>query len=357
MTSVYSAPAKLNFGLRVLGRRDDGYHVLESVFVPIELGDEVEIDFDGLSPAGAGASSPAPDELQVDFEAVCDDGLPGSKELGSPGDNLVVRAARAYLALAGLSGRVGIRLRKSIPVGAGLGGGSSDAGAVLRALSRAFPGRVPDEEQLDLATGLGADVPFFLRPAPSLIGGIGEEITPLDGLPEVWLLLVNPGVSLVTAEVFAAYDQVAPALTLDPSRYTMRSLEEPGAALRATEPLRAILNASTNPHATSSLNTDLDQRSAGPNQGVEDPVAGLELDRAPFENDLEASAIKLCPQIAGLQDRVRELGARHTAMSGSGATIYGIFENHDAAHSALERANFEGPIWASVTRTLGGSID
>ncbi len=350
MTSVYSAPAKLNFGLRVLGRREDGYHVLESVFVPIELGDEVEIDFDGLSPAGVGASSPAPDELQVDFEAVCDDGLPGSKELGSPGDNLAVRAARAYLALAGLSGRVGIRLRKSIPVGAGLGGGSSDAGAVLRALSRAFPGRVSDEKQLDLATGLGADVPFFLRPAPSLIGGIGEEITPLDGLPEVWLLLVNPGVSLVTAEVFAAYDRVAPALTLDPSRYTMRSLEEPGAALRATEPLRAILNASTHPRSTSSLHTGLDQ-------GVEDPVSELDVDRAPFENDLEASAIKLCPQIAGLQDRVRELGARHTAMSGSGATIYGIFENHDAACSALERANFEGPIWASVTRTLGESID
>ena len=172
---------------------------------------------------------------------------------------------------------------------------------------------------LALAWELGADVPFFLAPEPSLVRGIGEQISPLKGLPGSWLVLANPGVSLATAEVFEIFDSREPALTLDRSRYTMRSLDGLG----------------TDPRAAESLSQAFD--------------SGL------LENDLEAAATELCPAIGVLQEQLGELGARWTGMSGSGATVYGVFADEEQARLALERARFEAPIWACVAQTQGGS--
>jgi 4-diphosphocytidyl-2-C-methyl-D-erythritol kinase len=294
------APAKINLGLRIVGRREDGYHLLESVFVPLALADELSIE------VGRGFSGDP--EPQVDLS------LEGQPELPADGSNLAVAAARAFLRAAGPAHdgvRVQIQLRKRIPVAAGLGGGSSDAGAVLRGLAELLP-----ESEVALpeaALAVGADVPFFLAPTPSLVAGIGERIEPLAGLPELAVLLANPGISLSTAEVYELYDQGVgerdPSLTAAGPGSTMRALSSLG--------------------------------------GDPDALAGLPA----LQNDLEAAAIRLCPPIAGLRDRIRATGAIQVGMSGSGATVYGLFETKAEAEQAREAAGFDETTWTCVTVT------
>jgi 4-diphosphocytidyl-2-C-methyl-D-erythritol kinase len=333
MTSTVTvfAHAKLNLGLRVLGCRSDGYHLLESVFVPIALADSLEIEFGDLGPV---AGSPA---VEIGFEIESDPGLPGAGAVGPPERNLAVRAARSFCGEAGLSGRLQLRLSKRIPVGAGLGGGSSDAGTVLRALDARFPGCVAAERLLGLAVALGADVPFFLRATPSRVGGIGEEISPLTGLRPLSLLLANPGVSLSTADVFSAFDRAQSALTLGPSRSTLRALEGPGAAPRSADSLVTAFNSALSSRANS-------ERSKASSAMT---IPNL------LTNDLEPFATFLCPQVSELQEQIRRLGTHNTAMSGSGATVYGVFPDDETARDALERAEFKAPIWACATRSLG----
>jgi 4-diphosphocytidyl-2-C-methyl-D-erythritol kinase len=187
---------------------------------------------------------------------------------------------------------VRIRLTKRIPAAAGLGGGSSDAGAVLRALAASFPDALDAGTLARLALRLGADVPFFLAPRPARVGGIGERIQPLADLPPFDCVLANPGVPLSTAAVFAAFD---------------------------AEPTRSA--------------PALDR--------------GLGLDLA---NDLEPAAGRLCPAIGPLRDRLRAVGARAVGLSGSGPTVFGIFPDAAEATSALARAAFPSPIWARVAQ-------
>lgn len=311
--TIVSAPAKLNFGLRVVGQRADGYHLLESLFVPLDLADRLTLQFDAIAPASEAG------ELEIDCDMICPGALATGSVLPAPAQNLAARAARRFLEGAELSGKLSIRLEKSIPIGAGLGGGSSDAGAILRALGQRFPAAVSRQALLEIATELGADVPFFLAPEPAVVRGIGEQICPLPELSAHWLLLANPGVPLATAEVFEIFDREASALTLARSRSTMRALDRLGAGPRVAE----------------SLSNAFD--------------SGL------LDNDLEAVATSLCPLVGELKGRLRELGARWTGMSGSGATVYGVFADEGRARSALERAKFKAPIWACVTRTRGGS--
>jgi 4-diphosphocytidyl-2-C-methyl-D-erythritol kinase len=266
------APAKLNLGLRVRGRRADGYHELESVFVPLDLADAVELEI---------ASAPRP-------EATLALAAPAA---GVPADatNLALRAALEFLAAAGLARAVRIRLEKRIPAAAGLGGGSSDAGAVLRGLAASFPQALAPPALARLALSLGADVPYFLDPRPARVGGVGERIEPLAGLPAFACLLANPGVRLATAAVFAAFDA-----------------------------------------------------GAGPPPPPDvDPELGLDLG-----NDLAPAAERLCPAIAELRERLRRAGARAVGLSGSGPTVFGIFADAEAAGRA--RAAFPAPVWCRV---------
>jgi 4-diphosphocytidyl-2-C-methyl-D-erythritol kinase len=186
-TSV-RAPAKLNLGLRITGRRGDGYHQLDSLFVPIDLADELEVE---LAPAGCASVA-----LVL---------AGGGRDLPPGAENLATRAAREFLDAAELRVGVTLRLAKRIPVAAGLGGGSSDAAAALRGLAELCPGALAPAELAALALRLGADVPYFLDPRPARVRGIGEQVEPV-ALPGLWLLLAHPGVGLSTAEVYRAWD-------------------------------------------------------------------------------------------------------------------------------------------------------
>ncbi|MCH8092794.1 MAG: 4-(cytidine 5'-diphospho)-2-C-methyl-D-erythritol kinase [Proteobacteria bacterium] len=180
-----AAPAKINLYLHLLGRRDDGYHLLDSLIVFLDFADTVSVRLaDGLSLGLSGPSATA---------------------LEGTGDNLVLDAARALAEAGGCKAGAAIELTKRVAVAAGLGGGSADAAATLLALSTLWRLDLPHARLADIALGLGADVPVCLASRPAFVGGIGEELEPAPSLPPVWVTLVNPGKALATKDVFAAH--------------------------------------------------------------------------------------------------------------------------------------------------------
>jgi 4-diphosphocytidyl-2-C-methyl-D-erythritol kinase len=185
-----AAPAKLNLYLRVLGRRPDGYHEIETLFLPVPgLVDRLTLD-----------ELPAPGlELQISEPA-----LPCDRQ------NLVWRAAEAFAEAAGLTPRWRFTLEKHIPLAGGLGGGSSDAAATLRLLNHACGSPLPPARLHALAAGLGADVPFFLDPRPAVGRGIGELLEPVAGLKVPALIVVNPGFPSATPWAYAHWADVPP---------------------------------------------------------------------------------------------------------------------------------------------------
>ena len=179
-----AAPAKVNLSLLVTGRRDDGYHLLDSVVVFGPVADIVHArPADGLSLTLAG---------------------PFAAGLGAEPDNLVLRAARALAAWAGRPPGAALVLEKHLPVASGIGGGSADAAATLRVLCRLWQLSPPPEDLARLALRLGADVPVCLASRPARMTGVGEGLLPLPPPPRCGLLLVNPGVAVSTAAVFRA---------------------------------------------------------------------------------------------------------------------------------------------------------
>jgi 4-diphosphocytidyl-2-C-methyl-D-erythritol kinase len=173
------APAKLNLFLHVLGRRADGYHELQSVFVPIDLADTLDLE---LRDDGA---------IERNGDAV-----------GDPSNDLPVRAAQLLQAESATSLGVSINVEKRIPPGSGMGGGSSDAATTLIALNRLWRLGWPRAKLSALGQRLGADVPFFLGPGPAFVEGIGERLTPL-GFEPAWFAVVKPQAAVATAEIFA----------------------------------------------------------------------------------------------------------------------------------------------------------
>ncbi|MBI3515812.1 MAG: 4-(cytidine 5'-diphospho)-2-C-methyl-D-erythritol kinase [Proteobacteria bacterium] len=184
---VRAAPAKLNLTLRVVGRRADGYHELDSVVAFTRLGDVVRAQ--------------AADDITLALDGPFASALANA---GAAADNLVLRAAHALASAAGAPRGARLTLTKNLPIASGIGGGSADAAATLQALS-ALWGTMLERRQLHaLGLALGADVPVCLNGAPCRMQGIGETLTPLAGLPAAPILLVNPGVPLATAAVFRA---------------------------------------------------------------------------------------------------------------------------------------------------------
>ncbi|MCC2112285.1 MAG: 4-(cytidine 5'-diphospho)-2-C-methyl-D-erythritol kinase [Hyphomicrobiales bacterium] len=280
------APAKLNLALHVTGRRSDGYHLLESLVVFADISDVVTAEADSdLSLRRSGAFA---------------------ERLGPPEDDLVLRAAarlRNELTARGTTiGGARLHLEKNLPVASGLGGGSADAAATLRALCRLWVPQIPaaviEPLLAEIAVGLGADVPMCLASWPALVSGIGEQIAAYDGLPgDLHLVLVNPGVGLATPEVFRALDR------------------------RENPPPPPL-----------------------PDQ-FEDVAALVEW-LGESRNDLQASAIGLAPEIgvalALIGSNADCLLAR---MSGSGATSFGIFATADAATDAAAAIAATHPDW------------
>jgi len=259
-----AAPAKINLYLRVLGRRADGYHDLDSWMHKIALSDRLAI------------SLRAEPGLTL---AVGDDRLPADAT------NLVSRAASAFFAACRLSDSVGadIILEKNIPLAAGLGGGSSDAAATLLALNSlcGLPLAAPALAELGLS--LGADVPLFLFDAPAAFAsGVGEILRPAPVLTGYRLVLVNPGFPVSTRDVFSR--------------------------LSLTEKRKKIKKAPS----------------------VDDLDLGLDLGLGlALENDLEAVTMAMHPEIARIKERLLSFGATAALMSGSGATVFGLFAMRD----------------------------
>jgi 4-diphosphocytidyl-2-C-methyl-D-erythritol kinase len=282
--SAEKAPAKVNLTLRVLRRRADGRHDIESLVAFADVGDALT-----FTPGGALA-------LTV--------GGPTAAAAGDVADNLVLKAARALAErVEGLKlGR--FMLSKRLPVAAGLGGGSADAAAALRLLARANDLAPHDPRLMQAAQATGADVPVCLDPRARLMRGIGDILSdPLD-LPRLFALLVNPGVAVMTREVFAALS-VAPTAQ--------------------TEQL-------------------------GPPAGA----AALLAEIANGRNDLEAPAIELQPVIADVLSVLRKLpGCRVARMSGSGATCFGLFDSTRAATAAARTLRVGYPAWWVRATVLG----
>ena len=300
-------PAKVNLGLALVGTRSDGYHLLESVFAPIALWDEVELEVR----SGAG-----------DIALVCgpplDPELPEAvREVPTGPENLVWRAARLFCERSGFGASIRIGLRKGIPAGAGLGGGSSDAAAVLLGLAELAGRSIDPGELAKWALALGADVPFFLSPGTALVTGIGERIERLTAVPELALVLVNPGKTLATADVYRMADTLAGALTKNRSGSTMRAF-------------------------------------SGLTQTHRDLAPALQ---DLLINDLEPAARQLCPPIARIADRLDRVGAIAVSMTGSGATVLGVFRSEAEAGEAEKRLRAEDEAsgercWIRATRTL-----
>jgi 4-diphosphocytidyl-2-C-methyl-D-erythritol kinase len=227
------ARAKINLYLHVLGRRADGYHLLDSLVVFAETGDEIAV-----------AHSHA---LSLKIVG------PFAGDLAADDDNLVLRAARGLRNLVGFQAGAEITLTKNLPVASGIGGGSADAAATLQALMTLWTIE-PDRAAVErLALSLGADVPVCLAGRPSFMGGIGEEVEPVASLPEAHLLLVNPGIATPTPAVFKArHGEFSPGgRWLEPPKDAVglaEALKKRGndlteAAIRVTPEIRDVLDA------------------------------------------------------------------------------------------------------------------
>lgn len=274
------ALAKINLGLKVLGRRADGYHELRTVFQTISLADELEVEF---APARRTA-------IEVESEPE----IPG---------NLVERAARLALEAMRLTGRVSLRLRKRIPMGAGLGGGSSDAAAALLALP-ALAGRViPIERLIPLGAELGSDVPFFLLGGTAVGLGRGEELYPLPDRAAATGLVVAPDVHVSTAEAYRALARPPGETGAAPWQNTIGGFQS------------AVW------------------RDSGARPQGEAVLFG--------ENDFEAVVFRAHPPLASLKRRLRRAGAEQALLSGSGAALFGLFAGRREAERARDRFSGE----------------
>ncbi len=263
---ILRAPAKINLTLEILSRRDDGYHRLRSVMVPIGLADEIAIE-------------PAPA-----FRFAC-------SQSALDADNLVVRA----LAAAGFAGApFALTLNKAVPVGAGLGGGSSDAAAILRAAIGGAFGPPPARDWVALARALGSDVPFFLTGTAALVEDTGERVTALGALPPWWVVLLAPDVHVDTGDAFRRL-AAARAAQPPPSRPRAES-----ASVRALEALQRA---------------DFDA-----------VVAAL-------GNDFEPLIAQAYPPVAAALAALRAAGAPHALLSGSGGATFALCEREDAARA------------------------
>ncbi|MCC6890065.1 MAG: 4-(cytidine 5'-diphospho)-2-C-methyl-D-erythritol kinase [Hyphomicrobiales bacterium] len=289
---VSRAPAKINLTLRVLGRRADGYHDLDSLVVFAGVGDTL-----AFTPGGT---------LALAVEG------PVAAAAGPLPDNLVLKAAHALAErVAGL--RLGrFQLVKRLPVAAGLGGGSSDAAAALRLLARANRMTAADPRLLDAARATGADVPVCLDPRPRVMRGIGDILSAPLALPKLPAVLVNPRVAVPTKDVFAAL----------PAPLAPRPQMEAGMAFDT-----------------------LGQRLSG---------AALIARLTESRNDLEAPAIAIAPAIAHVLAELRTLsGCRLARMSGSGATCFGLFASAPEAVAAARALRARHPDWWVRATMLG----
>lgn len=270
-----AAPAKVNLSLHITGKRADGYHMLDSLVVFTDFGDVVEIH---------------PDErLTLKISG------PFAGNL-SAHDNLVLKAARLLVQYAGKPLGARITLHKQIPVGAGLGGGSADAAAALRGLRDVWDIELDDTALAQMALALGSDLPVCLQAQPSWVSSIGEHIEPIRLETDMWIVLVNPGIPLPTAQVYKSY---------------------------------------VPPHRQAATHT----KRIGSQRELVDLVT-------PLHNDLQPAAFSLLPEIKNVLAMIAHTpNCLLVRMSGSGATCYGLYESEISARQAADAIKTAQPAW------------
>ncbi|TPM35109.1 4-(cytidine 5'-diphospho)-2-C-methyl-D-erythritol kinase [Mesorhizobium sp. B2-3-4] len=287
---TWAAPAKINLALHVTGRRADGYHLIESLAVFTRFGDRIEIKLsDGDAFGVSGRYAP---DVPLD------------------GGNLVLKARDALRQAAGLQDTppVSIRLEKNLPVASGVGGGSSDAAAVLRGLAAIWGLGIDGAELARIGLTLGADVPMCLSAKPLVARGIGEELSMVPDFSALGLVLVNPGTPISTAEIFAALSR------------------------RDNEPLPPLPR-SIDFHSLRNW---------------------LEITR----NDLEPVAVAIQPAIGRALSWLDKAGSGFSRMSGSGATCFGLFETGNVAKRAAAEIRARQPDWfVAATRSVPSEAD
>ncbi|MBJ6725333.1 4-(cytidine 5'-diphospho)-2-C-methyl-D-erythritol kinase [Geomesophilobacter sediminis] len=276
---ILKAPAKVNYRLDVLRRRADGYHDLRMVMQRVDLSDDVEIRL--------------VDEPGI--RVTCGkDGVPDG-----PG-NIAWRAADALLQLSDYRGGIDIDITKRIPVAAGLGGGSSDAATVLMGVNELLGLNLSEQRLREIGVKLGADVPFFIFKKTAIAEGIGDQLTALENMPKVWVVLANPGVHVSTGWVY-------------------QNLQ-----LTADRPVAIIPNSYA---------------------GVKD-VCGI------LSNDLEPVTFSKFPVVQELKELLAAWGAAGSLMSGSGATVFALFEDEATAKQVANRVTEEKGWFAEAVQTL-----
>ncbi|MGE5446536.1 MAG: 4-(cytidine 5'-diphospho)-2-C-methyl-D-erythritol kinase [Ignavibacteriales bacterium] len=254
------SPAKINLTLEVFGKRADGYHEIRSIVQPVNLFDEVKIDIrdgEGIEIESTG--------LQI----------PRGRE------NLAWKAAEVFLKESGLNFNVRVSIKKKIPLGAGLGGGSGNAAAVLVGMNR-ITKKFSENELIQLAPKIGADVALFINCRSAVIEGIGEKITLVRDFPLFYYVLLNPGFETSTRRIYEFWDEMP---------------EEEG-LIRT---------------------------------GMEDTVSLFREGQFPLRNDLEKPAMRLYPEIKALKERLLGMEVEAVSMTGSGSTVFGIFRGEGEA--------------------------
>ena len=279
------APAKINLGLRVVGKRADGYHLIDTIMVPVSLYDEID-----LRKIRAASGN---DLIKIS----CDHpDVPAGKE------NISYRAAQLIMKKSRGAQAISIHIKKNSPVGAGLGGGSSDAAATLVGLNRLLKLRLSVAVLKKMALSLGADVPFFIQAQPARAQGIGERLRPLRRLSRFWAVIIYPGFPISTAWVYGNLG---------------RKLTKP------------IVNTSIAPS-----------------------LKGLDGFACQLENDLEGVTLKRYPEIAVIKQKLLQEGALRVLMSGSGSSVFGVFISKQAAVGAFRRLRQEEGAQAFLVHAL-----
>jgi len=272
----------------VVGKRADGYHLLDTVMVPVSLYDEIDIQ------QRTTARSAAPVAL---VEIRCN-----HPQVPLGRDNIAYRAAELLMQKNKISQSVCIRIQKNIPIGAGLGGGSTDAAAVLVGLNRMWKLRLSMRQLERLALQLGADVPFFIRAKPARARGIGEKLRLLPKLRRRWLVLAYPGFPVATAWVYG--------------------------------------------------NLSLKLTKVSVNTSIATPLESLDTLEKLLVNDLEQVAIRRYPEIGRVKTKLSLAGAVAVLMSGSGSAVFGVFRSKRVAERGYRRMRHEEGIQAFLVHVL-----
>ena len=269
MSQPFTLPsfAKINLYLRVIGKREDGFHELCTVFQTISMHDRISF------------------ELADDLKLTCTDPSVPTDE-----SNLILKAANELKSTFGVDAGARIHLEKNIPSPGGLGGGSSNAVVALFGLARLWELEVPDERLREISASLGSDVPFFIGGGTALGTGRGELIEPLPDIEGRFLMVVTPPVSVSTATAFAAIG--APSLTNTDSKRILRVCRNEADA--------------------------------------------IDLHHSVLKNDFERSVFDTYPEIRSVKETLLELGAVNAMLSGSGASVFAVFDKEETRQAAMK---------------------